>query len=130
MFECARLGGPLRQIGETTKQVAAGARDRPFRIYDRVGSGRHAVEAPRSPRAVAEERFLTDLAAAIANEKFDELVLFAPPKALGILHQLLPLSASERIVLAAPKDYLHETTSNLARRLKALALESNESAGH
>jgi protein required for attachment to host cells len=125
-FECARLGGPLRQIGEKTKPASPAERDRPFRVHDRFGAGRHAVESRRSPRGAAEEHFLGEVAETIALEKFDALVLCAPPKALGILRQRLPKAATERIVLASAKDYLHETPPELALRLEQLALETKE----
>lgn len=129
-FECARLGGPLRPVGEKSMTAAPTTeRDRPFRVHDRFGSGRHAVEARRSPRAAREERFLAEVAEAIALEKFDALVLCAPPKALGVLRQRLPQEASERIILASAKDYLRDTPSDLAARLEELAFEAEEDVG-
>jgi protein required for attachment to host cells len=127
-FECARLGGPLRQVGEKTKGPDAAQRDRPFRVHDRFGAARHAVEARRLPRSAAEERFLAEVAQAIALEKFDALVLCAPPKALGVLRERLPESVRDRIILASAKDYLRETPSDLAMRLEELALKSKGQA--
>lgn len=127
LFECTRLGGPLSQLGEKSADLAAfGARDRPFRVHDRFGSGRHAVEARRSPRAAAAERFFVELAEAVAKEKFDALVLCAPSKALGVLRRQLPDEVGERIILAAAKDYLQETPADLAQRLEELAREARE----
>jgi hypothetical protein len=61
LYECARLGGPLRRVSEKTIQVASTVtRDRPTRVHDRLGPARHAVEARRSPRLAAEEHFLAD----------------------------------------------------------------------
>lgn len=127
LFECTRLGGPLRQVSEETADLAAfGARDRPFRVHDRFGPGRHAVEPRRSPRAAAAERFFAEVAGAVAKQKFDALVLCAPSKALGVLRQQLPDGIGERIILAAAKDYLRETPANLAKRLEELAFEARE----
>lgn len=127
LFECTRLGGALRQVAEkSASSVPAPARDRPFRVHDRFGSGRHAVEPRRSLRAAAAERFFAEVAEAVAKQKFDALVLCAPAKALGLLRQQLPDAIGERIVLAAAKDYLRETPADLAQRLGELALEAGE----
>lgn len=127
LFECTRLGGPLSQLSEKSADLAAvGARDRPFRVHDRFGAGRHAVEARRSPRAAAAERYFVEVAEAVAKEKFDALVLCAPSKALGVLRRQLPDEVGERIILAAAKDYLRETPADLAQRLEELALEARE----
>lgn len=129
LFECTRLGGPLRQVGEKNADLApVAARDRPFRVHDRFGSGRHAVEARRSPRAAAAERFFAEVADAVVKESFDALVLCAPSKALGVLRQKLPDDLAERTILAAAKDYLRETPANLAKRLEELALDEREQA--
>ncbi|MGD9980567.1 MAG: host attachment protein [Hyphomonadaceae bacterium] len=129
LFECARLGGPLRQVVEKGAGSApAPARDRPVRVHDRFGSGRHAVEPRRSPRTAAAERFFAEVAEAVAKEKFDALVLCAPSKALGLLRRQLPDEIGERVILAAAKDYLRETPANLAKRLQELAIEAREHA--
>ena len=125
LFICTRLGGPLRQIAEKSMPPPPPARDRPFRVYDRFGSGRHAVEPRRSPLAAAETRFLAEVAEAVANEEFDELVLCAPPKALGVLREHLHDEVNGRIVLTSAKDYLRETPLDLAPRLKELALSAS-----
>lgn len=122
-FECSRLGGPLRQVGEKTKGPDVPQRDRPFRVHDRFGAARHAVEPRRSPRSAAEERFLAEVCQAIALEPFDALVLCAPPRALGMLRELLPESVRDRIILTSAKDYLRDTPSDLTLRLEKLALE-------
>lgn len=126
LFECARIGGPLLQVGEMSAQAPPTARDRPFRAHDRFGTGRHAIEARRSPRLAAEERFLSEVAEAVAERTFDALVLCAPAKALGFLRQHLPDRLRERIVLTSPRDYLRETLTGLAARLNELALAAKE----
>lgn len=127
LFECTRLGGPLRQLSEKSADLgAAGARDRPFRVHDRFGSGRHAVEPRRSPRAAAAARFFDEVTEAVAKQTFDALVLCAPSKALGVLRQQLPDALSEKIVLTAARDHLRETPADLAKRLEELALETRE----
>lgn len=129
-FECARLGGPLRQVGERRMDLApTAARDRPFRVHDRFGSGRHAVEARRSPRVAAEEAFLIDVADAVVKEEFDALVVCAPPRALGALRRRLAPEVSERIILTSAKDYLRETPVDLAMRLRELSLKARGGAG-
>jgi protein required for attachment to host cells len=122
-FECTRLGAPLRQVGEKTKAPDPAERDRPFRVHDRFGAARHAVEPRRSPRRAAEERFLGEVAQAVAHEQFDALVLCAPPRALGVLRDRLPEAVRDRVILTSAKDCLRDTPSDLAMRLEELALE-------
>jgi protein required for attachment to host cells len=127
LFECTRLGGALRQVDEKSAgSTPVAKRDRPFRVHDRFGSGRHAVEPRRSPRVAAAERFFAEVAEAVAKEKFDALVLCAPSKALGLLRQQLPDQVGERVILAAARDYLRETPADLAKRLQELALEARD----
>lgn len=129
LFECTRVGGALRQVAEKSAGSApVPARDRPFRVHDRFGSGRHAVEPRRSPRAAAAERFYVEVAEAVAKQRFDALVLCAPSKALGLLRRQLPDEIGQRVILAAAKDYLRETPADLAKRLEELAFEAKEQA--
>ena len=104
LFECTRLGGPLRQLSEKSADLgAAGARC-----------------------AAAAARFFDEVTEADAKQTFDALVLCAPSKALGVLRQQLPDALSEKIVLTAARDHLRETPADLAKRLEELALETRE----
>jgi protein required for attachment to host cells len=65
------------------------ASDRPGRSFDSAGSGRHAMEPPTDPHRHAERVFAQEVAAVLENalrrNEFHNLVVVAPPKALGDL---------------------------------------------
>lgn len=98
-------------------------RDRPFRAHDSVGAGRHAIEK-RNPREAAEEAFLKDVAKRIAglltSAEAVQLVLCAPPRALGFLRGALAPNARARLTLSWGKDILKETPAEIDERLRQI----------
>jgi protein required for attachment to host cells len=98
--------------------------DRPPRSFDRVGAGRHAMDKGRSLHEQEEHNFLKRVADRIGeaerHHEFDHLVVAAPPRALGILRELLPASTRARIRAEAPKDLLDEDAPRLRERLQDL----------
>ncbi len=98
--------------------------DRPPRSFDRVGSGRHAMDKGRSLHEQEEQNFLKRVADQIGEaekqKRFDHLVIAAPPRALGALRELLPASVQARIRAETPKDLLDEDAPKLRERLREL----------
>jgi len=98
--------------------------DRPPRTHDRVGEGRHAMDKGRSLHEQEEQNFLKRLAerigAAEKQNQFEHLALAAPPRALGLLRELIPAKARDRIRAETPKDLLDETLPQLRDRLTDL----------
>jgi protein required for attachment to host cells len=97
---------------------------RPPRSFDRVGAGRHAMDKGRSLHEQEEEKFLKRVADRLGHaekqHQFDHLVIAAPPRALGLLRNLLPANTQARIVAETPKDLLDEPTPKLRERLTEL----------
>lgn len=90
-------------------------------VVDRSGFGRHAP-ATADPATRAEERFLADLAAvldkaALANS-FERLVIFAPPRALGVLRLALSAATARRIEACDPHERRDEDAATLQARLR------------
>jgi protein required for attachment to host cells len=120
---------PLEEI-ETLDSAAARlpgheiVSDSPGRVYDSGGQGRHAMAAPTDPQENEKMAFLDDLAgrinAAVARNKFDDLVLFAAPQALGRLRDKLDKQAMQRVVADAPKDLTGRPVNELAKQLEDL----------
>jgi|AP12_2_1047962.scaffolds.fasta_scaffold127819_2 protein required for attachment to host cells len=120
---------PLEEI-ETLDNAAARlpgheiVSDSPGRVYDSGGKGRHAMAAPTDPQENEKMAFLDDLAArlnsATAKNKFDDLVLFAAPQALGRLRDKLDKQAMQRVVADAPKDLTGRPVNELAKQLEDL----------
>jgi protein required for attachment to host cells len=111
----------LEQPDPPTREVGS---DRPGRVHDRFGPGRHAM-APRVDwhrfaeaefaRAVA--KLLDDAAKA---DRFDRLVLVAPPKALGDLRASLGDAAKGRVSGDLNKDLTHLDAQELAAHLESV----------
>jgi len=99
------------------------AQDRPPRSFDSVGPGRHGMET-RDLHEAEEENFLKRVAERVGDAEkqkaFDHLVIAAPPRALGLLRNLLPRNAQSRIRAEAAKDLLDEETPKLRERLTEL----------
>jgi protein required for attachment to host cells len=98
--------------------------DRPPRSFDRVGAGRHAMDKGRDLHEAEEEKFLKRVADRVGEgekrKEFAHLVIAAPPRALGLLRNLLPAAAQSRIRAETPKDLLDEDTPKLRERLQDL----------
>ena len=82
--------------------------DRPTRVFDSKGQGRHAVESevePRHQEAINFARRIADrIEDARLSGRFDELVLVAPPAFLGLLRNNLSAHAMKRVVQSINKN--------------------------
>jgi protein required for attachment to host cells len=98
--------------------------DRAPRAFDRVGSGRHAMDKGRDLHEAEEEKFLKRVAERVGDgdkhRAFAHLVIAAPPRALGVLRNLLPPGAQSRIRAETAKDLLDEAAPKLRARLRDL----------
>ena len=98
-------------------------RDRPFRVHDSVGEGRHAAADEPSPRDREKAQFVRRLAAHIAEHEakgaFQALIVFAPPRVLGQLRDAWTDAVRAHITHEDAKDRLDDD----ARALRA-AIES------
>ena len=76
--------------------------DKPGRTFSSTGSVRHALEPRTDIHEKREEEFLQRLASrlddAFANGIFDQLILVAPPRALGLLRKNLSNHIRNHIV--------------------------------
>ena len=108
---------------EITRTNEAGT-DRPGRVHDRVGPGRHAM-APRADwHQQQKESFAHDLATRLTEAglrgDYDRLVLVAPPKTLGSLRQGLGKAAAEKVTGELANDLTHLTPRDLPKHLDNL----------
>ena len=96
--------------------------DRPTRVFESAaGALRHAVETSDGAHEEQERRFLRRACAAIARAgaegRYDTLVIFAPPRALGLIRGDLPEAVKSKIAATAPLDVVGETHSQISARL-------------
>jgi protein required for attachment to host cells len=98
--------------------------DRPGRTMESVGGAHHAEEPRVDPHRAAKAAFAKRVAdfvekSAIAD-KFDDLVMVAPPQMLGDLRNALGRHAAARLVGTAPKDLTKIPAAELKAHLQPL----------
>jgi protein required for attachment to host cells len=97
--------------------------DRPGRVHDSTGHARHAIQPRTDSHDEQEKAFLRlvmrRLHEAFDSGAFDDVVLIAPPRALGVLRNKLPAQLSKCVVLEIDKDltkHTDEAVSDMLRR--------------
>jgi protein required for attachment to host cells len=94
----------LEQDNPPTREQGS---DRPGRLHGSDGNARSAIEET-DWHQLAEDRFAEEIADALYRmahaQQFDELVVVAPPKVLGVLRGAWHKEVSSRIVAEVPKD--------------------------
>jgi len=73
---------------------------------------------PRPSRRAIGAQLAERIGDVFRAERFDALVLLAPPRALGWLRKALEPAVRERLVLDAPRDLISEAEPDLRRRLR------------
>ena len=95
--------------------------DRPTRVRDRAGTGRHGVEPRSDLKAQAKEDFVKLVADELAVEhgrgQFDQLMLVAPPGVLTELKQKLAKPIAGIVVKDLQKDLTKVSDHDLAEHL-------------
>lgn len=86
-------------------------RDRPPRTQDSHGEARHAIEPHTRPEDKSADQFAHELSAALergwAGRRYDDLVLIAPPRFLGVLNAVLGEQVSARVTDRIAKELTH-----------------------
>jgi protein required for attachment to host cells len=104
------------------KQAADLGRDEPPRVFDRFGTGRHAIEPKTDPREKSEQKFLRAVAEQVneiaAEDQLGKLVLVAPPKAMPILRDSLARHAAAKLAGTLVKDLVKTPNEELPRHLE------------
>jgi len=101
--------------------------DRPGRVVESVGSGRHAMSPPIDWHRFEKQKFAREMAAlvnrAALEKRFDRLVIVAPPMTLGDLRKALDPHASRLVAGELAKDLtgleIHELESHLREFLNS-----------
>ena len=94
--------------------------DRPGRVFDHAAAaggrrgavGHHATGGERSPRKVEARRFARRIAEALdearSENRYDRLVVIAPPAFLGLLREEMPAAVQAMLSAEVGKDLVHE----------------------
>ena len=100
---------PSRKIGS----------DRPGRTFDSHGKGRHAIEPKVDLHEEKEKQFLASmvrkLEEAFEANAFDSVYVVAPPRALGIIRQLMPERLRARVSGETAGDYTRYDDREISR---------------
>ena len=121
IFESSGPHGTWSKIEETTDDDARKpsrelGRDRPVRGRT-IGSGAPFAVTGASEHDKAGEDFLADCAQDLAEAekkgRFDQLVVAAPPAALGVLRKKLPAETTAKLIGVYDKDLTNESESGL-----------------
>lgn len=101
--------------------VRAGGHVPPPRVHDRIGDGRHVIEAHTSPRQKVALQFAARLAAYLKHahdeQRYRGLVLIAPPRFLGTLNAELGGHLGEAIRLRIPKNLTRRPANEIREAL-------------
>ncbi len=102
----------------STRDIGA---DRPGRVHDRIGPGRHAVEPRQDFKQQVEASFVKlvadELAAELKRGAFGELMLVAPAGVLTELKEMLAKPVADRVVQDLQKDLTNVPDGDLAAHL-------------
>lgn len=125
-FEEKRRYGPLEESphwARTAPEAERRGHGRPGGTTISPGSGRSNVREA-SPADAAETHFLErlahDLERAALMDEYEQLVLIAPPRALGVLRGALGPRAGLRLEVCDHHDRLSETAASIRERLRDL----------
>jgi len=95
--------------------------DRPGRVFDSQGGGRHAAEPPTDPKRHAKFELAYEvghiLDAERKNQAYEQLVLVAPPQFLGDLRATLPDHVKHLVVAEVNKDLSRLSPMDLEAQL-------------
>jgi protein required for attachment to host cells len=124
-YEVDAIGGAFRQVGEMSDFKARlhdrdFKSDRPGRVYDHAQGSLHrrgavahhatgGEETPRRHEAFAfASRIAQSLESARNAHEFDQLVVMAGPRFMGMLRTAMPKHLQELVVVEVLKDLMHE----------------------
>lgn len=125
LFDEARRGGPLTEHPEWLAGLAPRTFPPPGSgaVHDRMGYATHGVATVTAADKSARD-FLTRLGARLASlvgeHRFDHLILFAPPRALGMLREALPRALRQRLALDEAHDRVDASGEVLREAVRAL----------
>lgn len=93
--------------------------DRPGRVFDSEGEGRHAMVPRSDPRRELKKEFARTLAEKLSADaaNYDQLIIVAAPPALGDLRKILPTDVAQKITAQIDEDLTTLAPRELYKRL-------------
>jgi protein required for attachment to host cells len=100
-----------------------GYSDRPGRVQESANAARHGMEPRTDEKTLRADRFARELADhllhSLQQERFQRLVLVAPPRFQSRLDAALAPAVSACVIHREPKDLIHQSVVELHERLRA-----------
>ncbi len=116
----------LRVYNQDNPRTSEQGDDKPGRSFESSGARRSTMEAPDLHQKT-EDRFveaiIDDLAKDAVAKAFDQLVVAAPPVALGVMRKATPASLGAKVMAWIDKDFTKEPVPQIAKAI-AKALEA------
>lgn len=126
VYEERRRGGPLQRLAERALHAEDSEQPKSRQratVHNRFGFGRHSA-GDEDVVELSEARFLERVSDALERWAkaglYDQLVVMAPPRALGHLRRALKSPAAERLVLTDNHDRVMLEVEALRRHLRTL----------
>lgn len=129
LFENSHRDDPLRPLGDFINPEARmpgrrSTHDHPPTVHESVGPARHSIEPHttlRDRQRISFARELVDkLEQGRVSRRYDRLVLVAPPKFLGVLHQLIQEPLRQCIVGESARDITARSCTTIHERIAPL----------
>ena len=96
--------------------------DKPGRSFDSFGQGRHAMGSKQEPTEHIAKQFAQELSELLNKGRithaYDQLVLMAEPRFLGMLRAALDANTAALVVQTVNKELLNAKEEDLAKYLK------------
>lgn len=96
------------------------------RVHDRIGPQRHISEPRKDEKNFHQQWFVKQVAdrldQALKKKQFDQLILVAPAKPLGILRKSLADQVKAVTTLEVEKDYVNHSLKDIQTKLEQITL--------
>lgn len=96
--------------------------DKPGRVFDSFGEGRHSTSPKQEPTEHIAQQFALELAEMLNKGRltnaYDKLVLIAEPKFLGVLRAALDKNTESLVIQTVNKELLDVKEDELSEYLK------------
>jgi len=117
--------GPVKELVSMRMSATDAERDEHHKqrgtVHDRHGHGRHGA-GERKDGDEALRRFLrrvaSSLSLAATRGEYDSLVLMGPPRALGVLKDVLATPVAQRLEATDPHERLRDTADEVRQHLR------------
>ena len=127
LFESDWPGKSMRRIQDIphpqgTMQNQDIDTDKPGRVFDSFGEGRHSTSPKQEPTEHIAQQFALELAEMLNKGRltnaYDKLVLIAEPKFLGVLRAALDKNTESLVIQTVNKELLDVKEDELSEYLK------------